>query len=147
MSSRLKETCLRCTDVMHAQLLGEPDIDPSTVEWDLLITSDIFHFLPLDYQQLIEDAERIRQGLIYMTREIKRLQANGDEVGAENKQEQEKEIKQMYYEGTLNLFGGLGDDFCKKMIQLESYPGKLLCIQHEMPDLVDMVSKRLKKLP
>ena len=30
------------------------------------------------------------------------------------------------------------------MIQLESYPGKLLCIQHEMPDLVDMVSKRLK---
>ena len=48
------------------------------------------------------------------------------------------------YEGTLNLFGGLGDDFCKKMIQLESYPGKLLCIQHEMPDLVDMVSKRLK---
>ena len=48
------------------------------------------------------------------------------------------------YEGTLNLFGGLGDDFCKKMIQLESYPGKLLCLQHEMPDLVDMVSKRLK---
>ena len=48
------------------------------------------------------------------------------------------------YEGTLNLFGGLGDDFCKKMIQLESFPGKLLSLQHEMPDLVDMVSKRLK---
>jgi hypothetical protein len=48
------------------------------------------------------------------------------------------------YEGTLNLFGGLGDDFCKKMIQLESFPGRLLCLQHEMPDLVEMVSKRLK---
>ena len=48
------------------------------------------------------------------------------------------------YEGTLNLFGGLGDDFCKKMIQLESFPGRLLCLQHEIPDLVDMVSKRLK---
>tara|TARA_R110000824_G_scaffold247750_2_gene436816 strand:+ start:904 stop:1974 length:1071 start_codon:yes stop_codon:yes gene_type:complete len=48
------------------------------------------------------------------------------------------------YEGTLNLFGGLGDDFCKKLIQLESFPGKLLSLQHEMPDLVDMVSKRLK---
>ena len=48
------------------------------------------------------------------------------------------------YEGTLNLFGGLGDDFCKKMIQLESFPGILLSLQHEMPDLVDMVSKRLK---
>jgi len=48
------------------------------------------------------------------------------------------------YEGTLNLFGGLGDEFCKKMIQLESYPGKLICLEHEMPNLVDMVSKRLK---
>ena len=48
------------------------------------------------------------------------------------------------YEGTLNLFGGLGDDFCKKLIQLESFPGRLLSLQHEMPDLVDMVSKRLK---
>ena len=48
------------------------------------------------------------------------------------------------FEGTLNLFGGLGDDFCKKLIQLESFPGILLSLQHEMPDLVDMVSKRLK---
>ncbi|MAG27022.1 hypothetical protein CMI47_15900 [Candidatus Pacearchaeota archaeon] len=48
------------------------------------------------------------------------------------------------YEGTLNLFGGLGDEFCKKMIQLESFPGKLLSLQHELPDLVEMVSKRLK---